>query len=79
MKYTPETPKAILQQPKKPTEKTPKLKKEQPNNHKGAQNELQEKTKRPRDNSQPTKATANPTKRGPILSYAWRKLTRRHN
>jgi hypothetical protein len=43
MKYTPETPKANLQQLTKPTEKTPKSKKEQPNNHKGAQTELQKK------------------------------------
>jgi hypothetical protein len=66
----PETPKANPQQLTKPTEKTSKPKKEQPNNHKGAQNELQEKTKRLRDNPQPTNATTNPTKRGPILSYA---------
>jgi hypothetical protein len=76
MKYTPETPKANAQQP---IDKTPKPKKEQQTTHKGAQTELQEKTKRPRDNPQPTKATTNPTKRGPILSYAWRKLNRFHN
>jgi hypothetical protein len=66
MKYTPETPKANAQQP---TEKTPKPKKEQPNNDKGAQTELQEKTKRLRDNPQPTKATTNPTNLVDFLSH----------
>jgi hypothetical protein len=75
MKYTPETPKANAQQP---IDKTPKPKKEQQTTHKGAQTELQEKTKRPRDNPQPTKVTTNPTKCA-ILSNAWRKLNRRHN
>jgi hypothetical protein len=79
MKYSLETPKANPQQPTKPIEKTPKPKKEQPNNPQGAQTELQEKTKRPKDNPQPTKATRNPTQSGPIISYAWRKLNCRHN